>query len=177
MTFYELSKYVIKQFNLSENLKALIYTSEGQPLLFNLDLMHFTVPKLDLSKTYYIIFTVTVSQPADVIQANPMEATNNPVTLKVEHGKEKMEFTIDLSNSLSTLKYKIFKKTGIPPMNQIVKFANNALINDAETLEGCNLKADCVLVLEFKTISNIIASTYADKFFYKDVQMIHPQEV
>lgn len=62
-------------------------------------------------------------------------------------------------------------------MNQILKFANNALVNDAETLEGCTLKANSILALEFKTISNIIASTYADKFFYKDVQMIHPQDV
>jgi hypothetical protein len=88
-----------------------------------------------------------------------------------------MAFNIDLSNSLGVLKYRIFKKTGIPPANQIVKFANNALINDAETLQGCNVKPDSILTLEFKVISNIIPSTYADKFFYKDVQLLHPQDV
>mgnify|MGYP001212114669 FL=1 len=61
-------------------------------------------------------------------------------------------------------------------MNQILKFANNALVNDVETLQGYNLKAESILALEFKIISNLIPSTYADKFFYKDVQMIHQQE-
>lgn len=42
-----------------------------------------------------------------------------------------MIFNIDLANTLSTLKYKVFKKTGIAPLNQIIKFANNALVNDA----------------------------------------------
>lgn len=106
-----------------------------------------------------------------------MEVTNNPVDIKVEKGDLKIVVNIDLTNSLATLKDKIFKKTGIPPMNQIIKFANNALVNDAEVLEACNIKANSILTLDFKTISNVIASTYADKFFYKDVQMIHPQEV
>lgn len=69
MTFAELSRYIVKKFNLNENLKALVYTSEGQPLLFNLDLIHMTVPKLDLSKVYYVIFTVTASLSADSIAA------------------------------------------------------------------------------------------------------------
>jgi len=42
-----------------------------------------------------------------------------------------MSISIDLSNTLSTLKHKIFKKTGVPPMNQIIKFGANALVNDA----------------------------------------------
>ena len=62
-------------------------------------------------------------------------------------------------------------------MNQIIKFANNALVNDLETLQAYNVKNDSILALDFKTISNIIPSTYSDKFFYRDVTMIHPQEV
>lgn len=58
-----------------------------------------------------------------------------------------MTFNIDLSNNLAVLKYKIFRKTGIPIANQIIKFANNALINDAETLQGCNVKPDSILTL------------------------------
>lgn len=38
---------------------------------------------------------------------------------------------IDIANTVSTLKYRIYRKTGIPPMNQILKFGGNALINDA----------------------------------------------
>lgn len=88
-----------------------------------------------------------------------------------------MTFNIDLGNSLSVLKYRIFKKTGIPPANQIIKFANNTLTNDSETLQGCNIKPDSILTLEFKVISNIIPSTYADKFFYKDVQLLNSQDI
>lgn len=74
------------------------------------------------------------------------------------------------------LKFKIFKEIGIAPLNQIIKFANNALTNDADKLSTYNVKADSILTLEFKTISNVVASTYTDKFFYKDVQMLHPQD-
>ena len=55
-------------------------------MLFNLDFIHLTVPKLDLSKTYYVIFTVTVSSSADVIPAISMEITANPVDLKISKG-------------------------------------------------------------------------------------------
>lgn len=115
-------------------MKAIVYTSEGQPLLFNLDLFHISVPKLDLSKTYYVIFTATISQAADNIPAHLMEVTANPVDIKIQRGDLKFVINVDLTNNLSLLKNKIFTKTGIPPMNQIIKFANNALVNDAEVL-------------------------------------------
>lgn len=67
-------------------MKALIYTSEGQPLLFNLDLMHFPVPKLDLSKNYYIIFTATSSLALDAIPAEPIEIGTLPMNIKVSQG-------------------------------------------------------------------------------------------
>lgn len=34
---------------------------------------------------------------------------------------------------------------GIHPANQIIKFANNPLLNDAETLEAYNIKSDSIL--------------------------------
>lgn len=86
-TFYELSKYVVKQFNLPEGWKALAYTAEGQPLLFNLDLMHLPVPKLDLAQTYYVIFTATVSQPADTILPIQNEAMGSQVEVKIAQGE------------------------------------------------------------------------------------------
>lgn len=30
--------------------------------------------------------------------------------------------------------------------------------------------------LFFRVISNVVPASYSDKFFYKDVQMMHPQE-
>lgn len=69
-SFHELSRFIIKQFNLDATLKAHLYTDEGQPLLFNLDLQHLKVPKLDFSKNYNIIFHAT-SSPADQLPAAP----------------------------------------------------------------------------------------------------------
>ena len=52
----------------------------------NLDLMHFPVPKLDLSKNYYIIFTATSSLALDAIPAEPIEIGTLPMNIKVSQG-------------------------------------------------------------------------------------------
>ena len=103
---------------------------------------------------------------------------DNQADIKINFNKDQ-NFTIKISleNTLSVLKYKIFKETGIHPSNQIIKFANNPLLNDAEKLVGFNIKEDSILELHFKIISNLIPATFADKFYYKDVELIHPQEV
>jgi hypothetical protein len=49
-------------------------------------LIHLNVPKLDLSKNYYVIFTVTASSSADAIPAINMEITANPIDIKVSQG-------------------------------------------------------------------------------------------
>ena len=71
MSFFEFSRYVIQQFNLPANMKALLYSSEGQPLLFNLDLIHVKMPKIDLSKTFNLLFSATTTI-ADQTPVPPM---------------------------------------------------------------------------------------------------------
>ena len=50
LTFLDFSNYVVKQFNLSLELKALVYNHQGQALLFSLDLMNMRMPPLDYLK-------------------------------------------------------------------------------------------------------------------------------
>ena len=138
--------------------------------------MNMRMPPLDYSKQYYIIFTKTKSV-TDNYPPEPMFVDNSPVLLKIMKGKNAYNYQIDLDNSLSVLKHRIFKDTQIHPANQTVKFANNPLINDIETLRSYGLKDGSILELSFKVISNIVPSTYNDKFYYKDVQLINPQEL
>ena len=106
----------------------------------------------------------------------PMFSDTNPVQLKITKGAKSYVYSIDLENSLSVLKHKIFKDTSIHPSNQTIKFANNPLLNDLETLKSYGLKEGSILELSFKIISNIVPSTFTDKFYYKDVQLINAQE-
>ena len=134
------------------------------------------MPKLDYSKTHHVIFTATKTL-ADELPIAPLENTENPVQIKISKDNSiYLSVNVDLKNPLSLLKYKVFLHSGIHPINQIIKFAGNALTNEAELLADCGVKAEGILELHFKTISNIIPASYSDKFFYKDVQTLHAQD-
>ena len=49
-SFYDLSQAITSSMGLANDLKALLYNSKGQPFLYNLDLMHMPLPKLDFSE-------------------------------------------------------------------------------------------------------------------------------
>lgn len=49
-SFYDLSQTITRSLGLASQLKALLYNSKGQPFLYNLDLMHMPLPKLDFSE-------------------------------------------------------------------------------------------------------------------------------
>lgn len=49
-SFFDLSETIVKELGLSSNLKALLYNHKGQPFIYNLDLMHLPLPKLDFSE-------------------------------------------------------------------------------------------------------------------------------
>lgn len=74
-----------------------------------------------------------------------MFVDNSPVLLKIMKGKNAYNYQMDLDNSLSVLKHRIFKDTRIHPANQIIKFASNPLINDIETLKSYGLKDGSIL--------------------------------
>lgn len=84
-------------------------------------------------------------------------------------GLDKYTIEVDLSNTLEVLKYKIFKTCRIHPQNQIIKFANKPLINPVETLSSYGIKDNSIVELCFKLTSNLVPSTFADKFYYKDI--------
>lgn len=49
-SFYDLSQTITRSLGMASELKALLYNSKGQPFLYNLDLMHMPLPKLDFSE-------------------------------------------------------------------------------------------------------------------------------
>ena len=49
-SFLQLSEQIVKSLGLPSELKALLYNSKGQPLFYNLDLMHMPLPKLDFAE-------------------------------------------------------------------------------------------------------------------------------
>ena len=103
------------------------------------------MPKIDLSKTYYLLFSATTT-PADQIPVPPMENTNSPVQIKVQRGDSIFGvFNIDLENPLSVIKYKIFTQCGMHPNNQIIKFGGNPLTNESELLSACGVQEESIL--------------------------------
>lgn len=60
----------------------------------------------------------------------PPTLTTNLSQISVIKGLDKFTIDIDLENTLSALKYKVFKATRIHPNNQILKFANKPLGNN-----------------------------------------------
>jgi hypothetical protein len=56
-SFLDLSKYLIIRLGMDPHLKAILYNRKGQPFLYNLDLMHMRLPKLDFSEELYVMFT------------------------------------------------------------------------------------------------------------------------
>jgi phosphopantetheinyl transferase len=49
ISYLDLSTHIVKTLGLDPSLKALLYNKYGQPFLYNLDLMHFPIPKIDFS--------------------------------------------------------------------------------------------------------------------------------
>lgn len=128
-SYLDLSKYLIRRLGIDPHLKAILYNSKGQPFLYNIDLMHMRLPKLDFSEELYVIFTASESTvDEDVVE--PVTLSGKLSQISVTRGNDKYTMEIDLDNTLSVLKYKIFKMTQIHPQNQTIKFANKPLANN-----------------------------------------------
>ena len=69
-THWELSQWLVSQLGLDPTLKAVLYGRYGQPLIYNLDLMHQSLPKLDFSEEMWVVFTASPST-LDVAPHNP----------------------------------------------------------------------------------------------------------
>jgi hypothetical protein len=132
--------------------------------------------KIDYSKLHYIVFSKTASV-CDVVPVAPMETKTNPQMIRITKASVlnplDIKFEIDLTNTLSVLKFKVFELSKVHPSNQILKFGNNILSNDLETLATYGIQKDSIIELQFKATSNFVPSTPCDKFFYKDVKLVN----
>ena len=96
-------------------------------------------------------------------------------TLFVSKGGAKHELKVDLGNSLSTLKFRVFQVMRVHPLNQTLKFGNKVLGNDAESLQSYGLVGGSIVELVFKVVGNQVPSTFADKFHFKDIRHVRVQ--
>ena len=76
------------------------------------------------------MFTATPSFVDEPVVEPPTITANNK-NISITKGDNKYVVEIDLQNTLTVLKYKIFRITNIHPNNQILKFANKPLTNNA----------------------------------------------
>lgn len=105
-SFFDLSQTIVKELGLPSELKALLYNRKGQPFFYNLDLMHFPLPKLDFSEEMWAIFTVS---PATIdTPVSKPEAIVDPCKITISRGTDKFQLEIDLNNSLESLRSRIF---------------------------------------------------------------------
>lgn len=105
-SFFDLSQTIVKQLGLPSELKALLYNRKGQPFLYNLDLMHFPLPKLDFTEEMWAVFTAS---PATIdTPVSKPEAIVNPVKISILRGTDKFQLEVDIDNSLESLRSRIF---------------------------------------------------------------------
>lgn len=96
--------------------------------------------------------------------------SNNLCSISVIQGENKFNIDIDITNTLAVLRYKIYESTKIHPSNQIIKFGNLPLTNNAEAINSFGITDKSILELSFKLNSNLVPCTFADKFYYKDIK-------
>lgn len=105
-------------------------------------------PKIDYSRFHYVVFTKTTSV-FDNPPLLPMETKTNPEVIRITKPSVlnpiDIKFEIDLSNSLAVLRHKVYELTKVHPVNQILKFGNNILSNDLETLATYGVKKDSII--------------------------------
>lgn len=116
----------------------------------------------------WAVFTPSASA-LDTPVAKPQPIVN-PVKISLLRGSDKVEVEVDLDNSLDSLRSHIFEVLKFHPQNQILKFGGKILANLGDSLRSYGLAADSIVEVGFKLSSNLVPSTFADKFYYKDVK-------
>ena len=119
---------------LNKELKAVLFNETGCPYVNNLDSFLMNFPKIDYSRVHYIVFTKTPSVCDTVPVAPLLENKTNPQMIRITKTSVlnplDIKFEIDLNNTLSVLKYRVFELSKVHPSNQILKFGNTILSND-----------------------------------------------
>lgn len=89
-SFWDLSNEIIKELGLPNSLKAILYNSKGQPFIYNLDLMHLPLPKLDFSQEMWVVFTASPST-IDVPVAKFNQLISNATNISILRGNDKIQ--------------------------------------------------------------------------------------
>lgn len=131
--------------------------------------MHLPLPKLDFSQEMCVVFTASPST-IDV----PVAKFNLPITnatkISILRGTDKIQLEVDLDHSLDSLRTLIFEAVSFHPANQILKFGGKILANYGDSLKSFGIAQDSIIEVGFKLQGNLVPSTYADKFYYKDIK-------
>lgn len=102
---------MVSVLNLDQSFKAILFNEDGCPYLNNIDLMFSQFPKIDYSTIHTIVFTkspsVCVNPPQPV-----MEVKAKPEIIRITKASTlypmDIKFEIDLSNTVTVLKYRVF---------------------------------------------------------------------
>lgn len=94
-SYLDLSRHIVATLGLDNDIKAILYNSRGQPFLYNLDLMHTRLPKLDLTESYYVIFNCSPSTVDEQI-AEPTFVETVFSDISIVMGNQKYIISIDL---------------------------------------------------------------------------------
>jgi hypothetical protein len=121
----------------------------------------------------WVVFTSSPST-VDVHVAKP-EIVGMPCKISIHRGTDKFDVTIDLENSLDSLRSHIFQVLKYHPQNQILKFGGKQLDNLAQSLKSYGIVAGSIIEVTFKLTGNLFPCTFADKFYYKDVKHVRDQ--
>jgi hypothetical protein len=94
-TYLDLSRHIVTTLGLDNSIKAILYNSRGQPFLYNLDLMHTRLPKLDFNESYYVVFNCTASTvDHQILEPTFIEATFSDISVMM--CDQKYNISIDL---------------------------------------------------------------------------------
>lgn len=131
--------------------------------------MHLSLPKLDFSQEMWVVFTASPSTIDTPVASFNLTVTN-PTKISILRGSDKIQLEVDLDHSLDSLRTQIFEAIKYHPANQILKFGGKTLANFGDSLKTIGIAKDSIIEVNFKLQGNLVPSTYADKFYYKDIK-------
>ena len=122
------------------------------------------------------MWTVFTPSPSTIdVPVGKPQPIVNAVKISLLRGSDKVYVEVDLDNSLDSLRSQISEVLKFHPQNQILKFGGKILNNLADSLRSYGISADSIVEVTFKQGSNLVPSTFADKFYYKDIKHTREQ--
>jgi hypothetical protein len=177
ITFYELSTVICQLFSLEgkNNLKALLYHFNGQPLIWSTDYMSLYLPEIDDKQTFTVIFTAATSTSETPVEPLKFFDEKHLIFVKV---REPIGFKVDIEKTtVGDLQSLVFNKFRIHPLNQLIKFGAKTLLDATQPLHVYGLVENSMVEVAFKPRHRITALTYSDNFYTQQVEHTFPQSI